>query len=112
MSASFLFSIRLQPLNPHRLRLQNGRASNARWSIARTAETRAGKFLQRVRSAARMDNQPADAPDPAAGRESDKVFPARPKGQALSAAIRACRDCPDARKARWSPLARKSCRRT
>src|SRR5438552_17283357 len=95
-----------------RFRWRNGKANDARASIARTAETHFDKRLRRAHTAARTDTLAASAPGPAAVPESDRDFPAPPKGRALNAKVRACTDCRVARKARQSPLVQTLCRRT
>ena len=84
----------LQPLfsNPRKLRVQNGTTNDARTSIARTADTRAGKSLQRGRTGERMDSREADAPHPAADPESDTARRVRRLDPEPSAAALVYRD--------------------
>src|ERR1700694_3661069 len=102
-------SISLHLPTLHRSRLRNGRANDERASVAQTVETHFDKCLRRARTAARTDTPAASAPDPAAVRESDRDFPALPKGRAPNAEVRACTDCLVARKARRSALAQTLC---
>src|SRR5713226_1509208 len=106
------FSFKHFPVSTLRtLRWRNDKASSARASVARTAESHDGRYLPRVHNAARTDNRLASGRDPVVSRESDKAFPAPKSDQALSAATRACMDCPAVQTARWSAPVRTPCRR-
>src|SRR5438552_14384574 len=105
-------SISLHLPTLRRSRGRNGKANDARASVARTAETHFDKCLRRAHTAARTDTLAASAPGPAAVPESDRDFPAPPKGRAPNAKVRACRDCRVARKVRRPALAQPLYRRT
>src|SRR5713226_3132667 len=105
-------SIILRLSTRHKPRSRNGRANDARALVARTADIHFGRYPRRVHSAARTDTPAASAPDPAAVPESDRGFPAPPKGRALNAGVRACTDCRVARKSPRSAPAQTPSRHT
>src|SRR5947209_20477087 len=78
----------------HRLRSQNGRASDDPESIVRMAETRECRFLRRVHIAERKDNRSTNAQGLAANQESDKAALALPWDGGQNATDLECTDSP------------------
>src|ERR1700687_408170 len=81
---------------------RNGTRRNGPLSVGRMAETRSGKSLQRVRTAARTDSLVLDVRHRGATREFDRACPARLLGRAPTSASLWYTDCPATRTIRGS----------